>query len=345
MLPFFKLHGLGNDYVFIDALRTQGVEGRYDLPELARRVSDRHTGVGSDGVILICKPTVPKHLGPVHARMRIFNADGSEAQNCGNGLRCVAKLLHDEFGMRPGTLVIEAGGGLVEADVRRATGGGGRGGGGERVTIVSVTMGKPQLGLIGLPGVVDERGLASAGTERDGDPHERTLRVGERDLRVTLVGMGNPHAVVFVEGRERHVRRCEVAQEMASTLGPLIERHRAFPRRINAHFVAVEAGPRATMHTWERGSGLTRACGTGACAVLVAGVLTGRLDRRATLTLPGGRLAISWSVRTGLVTMTGPAVLSFAGVLGERLVPLARRARRAGRQGRSGLAGKGAATA
>ena len=289
-VAFVKMHGLGNDYVYVDAISRPALAARRDLPELARRMSDRHTGVGSDGLIVICAPTEEGARAGAHGRMRMFNADGSESQMCGNGIRCVAKFMHDRLGIRPATMRIETGRGVLSITYRAE---------GETLVEATVDMGEP------IVEVGPEQFDASQTVEaRRGG--ERVIEVMGRGLTAVVVSMGNPHAVFFEDAQAGPVD--------LAVLGPAIERHPAFPQRVNAHVVRVVSAKHARMTTWERGAGLTLACGTGACAVLVAGVLTGRLARRARVDVPGGSLQIEWAERGGHVLMTGPASEVFEGV-------------------------------
>lgn len=274
-MKFTKMHGLGNDYVYVS---TFDQPPPADPPALAREISDRHFGVGSDGLILI---------GPserAEARMRMFNADGSEAEMCGNGVRCVAKFIHDH-GIAPRERVtVETGRGVLTLDLEIEGG---------RARRVRVDMGPPVLRAVEVP------------TTLPGDPPvDVPLSVAGRDLRVTAVSMGNPHAVLYVP---------DLAGFPVEVLGPELEYHPAFPRRVNVHFVEVLGPAEVRMRTWERGSGLTLACGTGACAVCVAGVLTGRTEPRLLAHLPGGDLELEWPGADAPVFMTGPATEVFSG--------------------------------
>ncbi|MBL8990715.1 MAG: diaminopimelate epimerase [Phycisphaerae bacterium] len=288
-MKFVKMHGLGNDYVYLDAVSNPQIEMYSDLPALARAMSDRHRGVGGDGIILLCRPTVPD----AEVRMRMFNADGSEAEMCGNGVRCVAKFAHDRLGVRRRPLRVQTGRGVLEIACELDGAG--------RVRAATVDMGRPILDLAGIP--VDAGRLSAAAN--DGEFHLR--HSGADGLAWTFVSMGNPHAVCFVADPEAVARMGGLADPST------IERHPAFPNRVNVHVAAVVSPGRAIMRTWERGAGYTLACGTGACAVLVAGVVTGRLPRRAVLTLPGGELDVRWDEPQGSVLMTGPAEELFEG--------------------------------
>jgi diaminopimelate epimerase len=274
-MRFTKMQGCGNDYIYVDCVRAKPPR---DPVALARVISDRHFGVGGDGLILIC----PSENGD--ARMRMFNADGSEAEMCGNGLRCVAKFVHDHGIAAKPRLNIETGRGVLAVDLEVHQG---------KVERVTVDMGEPILQRSDIP------------TTLPGDPPiDVPLTVDGVTLKLTCVSMGNPHAVTFVDAiTDRHVH----------TLGPLVEKHAAFPRKTNVEFIKVNRPDDATMRVWERGSGETLACGTGACASAVAGVLTRRFARKVTMHLLGGDLALRWSEADNHVYMTGPAVEVFSG--------------------------------
>jgi diaminopimelate epimerase len=274
-MRFTKMHGAGNDYVYVDCF-TQVIPA--DLPELARRMSDRRFGVGGDGLILI-RPSQQ-----ADARMQMFNADGSEAEMCGNGIRCVAKYIYDHGLCRRDQLRIETGAGVLE--VRVETDGG-------LVRRVQVDMGEPSLEPARIP------------TTLPGTPVvDSPLEIAGRRLNVTCVSMGNPHCVIFVP---------EATDELVLGLGPQIETAPPFPARVNVEFVEVIGPGEVRQRTWERGSGETWACGTGASAVCVAGVLTGRTDRRIINHLRGGDLLLQWNAADNHVYMTGPAEEVFHG--------------------------------
>ena len=282
-MRFTKMHGLGNDYVYVDC-----VNGPMpvDPAELSIKVSDRHFGIGSDGLILICPSLV------ADARMRMFNADGSESEMCGNGLRCVAKYVHDHGIAKKPTLKIETGRGVLSVDLEVVDG---------KAERVAVNMGEPILDAekipTTLPGnppvnaefIVEDNGLSFVGT---------------------CVSMGNPHVTIYAE--EEYFSA--TGRDLVAEHGPLIENAtHFFPRRINVHFVKVHSPGEVTMRTWERGSGITLACGTGACAVCVAGVLTGKTQRKLLAHLPGGDLQLEWRETDNCVYMTGPATEVFSG--------------------------------
>jgi len=273
-IRFIKMHGAGNDYVYVDLFRE-----RVDDPvALAVAISDRHYGVGADGLILIG----PSERADV--RMRIFNADGSEAEMCGNGIRCVAKYARERGLACADDVRIETKAGIKS--VRVIWGGG-------RIVGARVDMGIPALERAAIPmrGPADSRCV------------NELLSVGGHEYRVTCLSMGNPHCVIFADDL------CAVPLE---TVGPLLERHEAFPERTNVHFVQVMGEREVRVRTWERGSGITLACGTGASAVCVAGSLTGRTARSILAHLPGGDLDIEWA-EDGHVYMTGPAREVFTG--------------------------------
>ncbi len=274
-MKFTKMHGIGNDYVYVN---TFDQKPPADPARLAIAVSDRHFGVGSDGLILI---------GPADradARMRMFNADGSESEMCGNGVRCVAKYIHDHGIARKDRVTIETGRGILTLDLEIEGG---------KARRVKVDMGAPILQGSDIP------------TRLPGDPPVNVpLEIEGKQLLVTAVSMGNPHAVVYVDDVERFP---------VATLGPVLEHHPAFPRRVNAHFVTVLGPGEVRMRTWERGSGITLACGTGACAVCVAGVLTGKTEPKLLAHLPGGDLELQWPGTGSPVFMTGPATEVFSG--------------------------------
>ena len=275
-MRFTKMQGAGNDYVYVDCYTESLPE---DPAQLARRMADRHFGVGGDGLILIGPSRI------ADAQMRMFNADGSEAEMCGNGIRCLAKLVHDRGISDANPLRIETAAGVKTVELILDDAG--------RAAAATVDMGEPVLAAAEIP--VDIPG------ERVVDA---PLHVGGHDFRMTCVSMGNPHAVLYVD---------DVAAVPLAEIGPLIERHPLFPQRVNAHFVQVHSGTEVTMRTWERGSGITLACGTGASAVCVAGVLTERTGPKVLAHLPGGDLKLEWRDSGNRVYMTGPAEEVFTG--------------------------------
>jgi diaminopimelate epimerase len=282
-IEFVKMHGAANDYVYIDGFAGPVPD---DPSALAPRIADRHRGVGGDGLVLV----LPSPRAA--ARMRMFNADGSEAEMCGNAIRCVAHLLVARGRVAPGRVTIETGRGLLEVDVSRT---------GPRGSSVRVDMGEPLLDAAEIPVAGDGRVVAAPCPAWGAE--EAWWAAAGLDPRMTCVSMGNPHLVLFCT----HVERVPL-----ETVGPRLETHPIFPRRINVHFVEVLAADHVRMRTWERGSGVTMACGTGASAVCVAGVLTGKTGRRIRADLPGGVLHLEWA-ESGRVFMTGPAEEVFAG--------------------------------
>jgi diaminopimelate epimerase len=272
-LPFTKLHGLGNSYIYVDARRRQYDEK--DLADLARLVADPHFGIGADGLILILEGTTAPF------RMRIFNADGSEAEMCGNGVRGFAKYLYDR-GWAPESLTVETGAGLVRTQVTAVAD--------RRAREVAVDMGQPRFerGRIPMVGDAAAQALEVPVPLEDG-----------RSLTVSAVSMGNPHAVHFADTLWE--------PETMARIGPTIEHHAWFPHRVNFHVVHVVDPHRVEVRHWERGSGMTLACGTGAAAITAVGVATGRLQSPVTMDLPGGRLVATWEPGAS-VHIAGPTV-------------------------------------
>lgn len=286
-IPFVKMHGLGNDYVYIDVFVTPVPE---DPQALARLIADRHRGVGGDGLILV-EPSQT-----ASARMRMFNADGSESEMCGNGVRCVAHLVVARGYAPAGPLTIETGRGVLAVEVMPEN---------RLKSQVKVDMGPPILTPAEVP-VVLELSDREPVIEQlcPGLPlGEDWAKAAGLEPGMTCVSMGNPHAVFYCR---------DVEAVPMEVFGPAVERHPAFPRRTNAHVVQVLSPEHVKVRTWERGSGITQACGTGASAVCVAGQLTGRSGPRIIATLPGGDLLLKWT-GSGSVSMTGPAEEVFTG--------------------------------
>lgn len=271
-LRFTKMHGIGNDYVYVDCF-SQTVA---DPAGLARRVSPRRTGIGSDGLILICPSSI------ADCRMEMYNADGSRGQMCGNGIRCVGKYVYEHGLARRESLRIETDAGVKLLRLHTDRG---------AVVRVTVDMGEPILEGPRIPVAAEGRVV------------NVPLQVGTDTYRITCVSMGNPHCVVFTPD----VEALALAQ-----LGPQFEHHPFFPQRVNTEFISVLARDALRMRVWERGSGETAACGTGACAALVAAVLNGKTDRRAIVHLNGGDLDIEWNADNH-VLMTGAAEEVFTG--------------------------------
>ncbi|MBN2490427.1 MAG: diaminopimelate epimerase [Planctomycetes bacterium] len=273
-MRFTKMQGVGNDYVFVDGFRDALPA---ELPELARRISARHHGVGGDGLIAL-EPAEQADFG-----MRIFNADGSEAEMCGNGLRCAFKYLRDRGVLTGERALAHTGAGLLEVRLVAR---------GPDADIVGVHLGRPRL-------------EAEPARRAGADPRRVPLEAEGRRFEAACVSVGNPHAVIFLE---EPLATFDVAR-----YGPRIERHAFFPERTNVEFARCQGRHEVTQRTWERGSGETAACGTGACAVVVAGCLTGRLESPVTVHLRGGDLRIEWPGENEAVYLEGPAVEVFEG--------------------------------
>lgn len=275
-MKFIKMHGCGNDYVYLDSIRqTLPQEGR---GELAKRLSDRHFGVGGDGAIFI------NASDAADFEMEMYNADGSRAEMCGNGIRCVAKYVYDN-GLTDKTDISVVSAGEVKK-LKLFTEDG-------KVSAVTVDMGAPVLEAKLVPVLSDHERVI-----------EEDIEVNGTSYQMTCVSMGNPHAVVFVE---------DVESLDLEALGPCFERHERFPNRINTEFVELVDRKHVRMRVWERGAGETLACGTGCCAVAAAGVLSGVTDRELTVHVRGGEIQIAWEETTGHIFMTGPAAAVFTG--------------------------------
>lgn len=287
-MRFTKMHGLGNDYVYIDGVNQD--LSAYDLPELSRLMSDRHFGIGGDGIILI----LPSESADF--RMRIFNSDGSEAEMCGNGVRCFAKFLFEHGLTEKTELAVETGAGLIKPVLTVADG---------KVQSVRVDMGEPRL----TRGQIPMTGDAAASAQNVLVP----IETGQ--YTATCVSMGNPHCVIFVD---------EITDRMVLQDGALIECHELFPRKTNVEFVQVLGPKEVRMRVWERGAGETMACGTGACATTVASILGGHCGREVTVHLLGGDLRIEWSEADNHIYMTGPASEVCNGEANEELIAPAR---------------------
>ena len=284
-MKFTKMHGLGNDYIYIDCMDGSfgGADSSliYDddrLAEISRRLSDRHCGIGGDGIIMI----LPSDNADF--KMRIFNADGSEAKMCGNGSRCVGKYVYDHHHTQKCDITLETLSGVKYLTLFPGADG--------KIESVTVDMGEPSFDPARIPVKADSNLGVKAGLS-DG-----------RTMELTAVSMGNPHGVAFTS---------DLSDEMVLGVGPQLETHPVFPDRANIEFASVEGPADIRMRVWERGSGETMACGTGACATAVAAVLTGRAGRDVTVHLRGGDLRIRWDEDSGHVFMTGPATEVFSG--------------------------------
>lgn len=275
-MKFVKMHGCGNDYIYVDG----SVEkiAQEDKPALAKRLSDRHFGVGGDGVIFI-NPS-----GEADFEMEMYNADGSRGEMCGNGIRCVAKYVYDNHLTERQEVDIISAGQVKHVLLQTVNG---------RAVAARVNMGRPELTAEKIPVTADgERVIDEA------------ILVDGKEYRMTCVSMGNPHAVVFVD---------EVEHLPIEKAGPCFERHERFPNRINTEFVRVIDREHVEMRVWERGAGETLACGTGCCAVVTACVLNGLTDRKVTVHVRGGDILIEWDEKEDTIYMTGPAVTVFEG--------------------------------
>lgn len=273
-MKFTKMHGIGNDYVYVNCFREQVASPE----ETARFVSDRHFGIGSDGLILI-NPSQNADF-----EMAMYNGDGSRGEMCGNGIRCVAKYVYD-YGLTDKTSIsVETLGGIKYLDLTTEHG---------KVSQVKVNMGAPELTPEKIPVLAEGAQAVNVPLEVDGNIYQ-----------MTCISMGNPHAVVYLED----VKGLDIEK-----VGPKFEKHPCFPDRVNTEFVRVLDSHTVEMRVWERGSGETLACGTGACAVAVASILNGYVEGEVTVKLLGGDLRISWDQENNLVYMTGPAAVVFDG--------------------------------
>lgn len=277
-LKFTKMHGLGNDYVYVDCIRECPKILMDNLSKAAEYMSDRHFGIGSDGLVLI----MPSEIADF--RMRMFNSDGSEAEMCGNAIRCIGKYVYDNRLTENTTITIETLGGIKVLDMTLEN---------DRVTMVKVDMGEPILNPTDIPVISDKDRFISQPVEIDGKIYE-----------VTCVSVGNPHAITYVD---------DVMNFPLEQVGSKMEVHPLYPRKINSEFVQVINRNTLKMRVWERGAGETMACGTGATAVLVASVLNNISERKATVKLLGGDLIIEWDEKDNHIYMTGPAVKVFQG--------------------------------
>jgi len=295
-LPFLKMHGLGNDFVIIDSRKTNYIPD----PETCRKIADRHRGVGYDQLIVLLKPKSPEAPDSPEVFMQIFNPDGSDAGTCGNATRCVARLIFEET--KKESAVIETGPGLL--NVKKETGG-----------LIGVDFGPPRLAWNEIPLArecdtisvdINHPPLAGGSKSRGLDPWD--FGEGSHLPAPCCVSMGNPHAVFFVP---------DATAVPLAEIGPKIENHVMFPKRTNVEFAHIVDRKNIRMRVWERGTGITQACGSGACATLVAAVRRDLTNRRAKIILDGGELTIEWRENDGHVLMTGPATLSFKGELAE----------------------------
>ena len=275
-MKFTKMHGIGNDYVYVNCFE-ETVE---NPSEVSKKVSDRHFGIGSDGLILI-KPSEKADF-----EMEMYNADGSQGAMCGNGIRCVAKYVY-EYGLTDKTNIsVDTKSGIKYLDLTVANG---------KVALVKVNMGQPELNAEKIPMIYKKQQVI-----------QQPLAVKDNIYEVTAVSMGNPHVIVYMD---------QIRDLAIEKIGPDFEKHPAFPEGVNTEFVHVIDRKTVEMRVWERGSGETLACGTGACAVAVACVLNGYTEEEVTVRLLGGELKIFWNRKENLVYMTGPAEVVFDGTI------------------------------
>ena len=273
-MKFTKMHGCGNDYVYVNLFEEQ----IGDPAKVSIAVSDRHFGIGSDGLITIGASEIADF------RMRIYNADGSEAEMCGNGIRCVAKYVYDHKLTDKTEITVETGAGVKTLQLTVED---------DKVTLVRVDMGEPILTPDEIPVVADGDRVV-----------DESIVVDDKEWRMTCVSMGNPHAVVFVD---------DVAHFELEKYGPLFENHVRFPKRTNTEFVQIVSRNEAIMRVWERGSAETWACGTGTCATVMACILNGLTDNEVLVHLRGGDLRIAYDAKSNHIFMTGPATEVFEG--------------------------------
>ncbi|MCS7113919.1 MAG: diaminopimelate epimerase [Nitrososphaerota archaeon] len=275
MIGFWKMHGLGNDYIVID--NRGKILDEQELPSLAIKLCERRFGIGADGLLLVH----PSQR--VDVKMRIFNPDGSEAEMCGNGIRCLAKYCFESGLTRKTSLLVETMAGIKTLSLKIE---------GDTVKSVRVIMGSPSFEAEEVP------------IKWNGPFIDKPIRVGETTVKATALSMGNPHCVVFIENVENYP---------VKTIGPLLENHELFPRRANVEFVQVISKDRLKVRVWERGVGETMACGTGACASVVAAKILGKVNEAVTVRLPGGELIVEY--RNGVVVMEGPVEKVFEGII------------------------------
>ena len=275
-MKFTKMQGLGNDFVIVDA---RNLTLPTDLADWSKKLCDRHFGIGADGLMLV----LPSECADI--RMQILNSDGSEAEMCGNGIRCFAKFVYEEGLVKNNPMTVETLAGLMVPEVVLDASG--------QVVLVTVDMGEPRLTRAEIPMLGD-----------NGQVIDETLHVVEKPFQITAVSMGNPHCVTFVD---------DIGQADLEKWGPLLEHSPSFPKKTNVEFVQVLNRQEVIMRVWERGASITMACGTGACATAVACVLNGRTERKITVHLDGGDLKIDWDEASNHIFMTGAAETVFAG--------------------------------
>mgnify|MGYP000809812913 FL=1 len=275
MIKFTKMHGLGNDYVYIDCTEEQKIK---NISSLAQFISNRHFGVGSDGLILICKSDIADF------KMRMFNYDGTEAEMCGNGIRCVGKFVYDKGLTKKDNITVETLAGIKKLKFNIKEG---------NVETVEVDMGEPILEPDKIP-VISEEAIVK----------NLKIKARKNEFKFTCVSMGNPHAITIVDNtKDFNIEK----------YGPVLEKDEHFPRRANIEFIELVDKNNIKMRVWERGAGETLACGTGACASVVACALNGYIENEANVELLGGTLKIRWDKENNHIYMTGPATTVFEG--------------------------------
>ncbi len=279
-LTFTKMEGLGNDFIMIDG-RKQGVEKISSYKELAIKLCDRRFGIGGDGLIVVQQSSL------CDLKFRIFNSDGSEAQMCGNGMRCLARYVYESGMIEKQEFTVETLAGTIVPRLNLDDNG--------KILSVTVDMGKPVLEAEKIPFRPTQPGALV-----------QTIETLKGPVSVTAVSMGNPHAVIFVD---------DASAAPVFETGPVVETHPAFPEKTNVEFIQVLSDTELRMRVWERGAGVTLACGTGACASVVAAVLNGKTKRSVTVHLDGGDLSITWDDASGHVFKTGPARIVFKGMI------------------------------
>ncbi|MEI7884527.1 MAG: diaminopimelate epimerase [Clostridia bacterium] len=275
-MEFIKMQGIGNDFVLLYGIQ----ESALDWSSLAVSLCSRHFGIGADGLIFAETSEI------ADVKMRIFNSDGSEAEMCGNGIRCFAKLLFEQGIVKKNQMQVETLAGIIKPEILCEEG---------KIVKVKVDMGEPILSGLAIPTIFTEDKIVS-----------KEIEAEDGTFKFTAVSMGNPHAVVFVE---------ELKDFPLQKYGRVIENHAFFPRKTNVHFVQKNNAKELTMKTWERGAGETLACGTGACATVIAACLNGLTEREVLVHLPGGDLQINWNEQSNHVYMTGSAEISFTGTV------------------------------
>lgn len=277
MIKFTKMHGAGNDYVYIDAIN-QNIENK---KQLAKFVSDRHFGIGSDGLILICESKIADF------RMQMFNSDGTEAEMCGNGIRCVGKFVYDKGMTKKETVTIETLAGIKTLNFTIEN---------EKVKKVKVDMGEPIFNPKEIPVQSEETPVKNL-----------NLKIEDKQFKFTCISTGNPHAITFIEEK---LENYDIHK-----YGKIVENHNSFPKKTNVEFINIIDENNIKMRVWERGAGETLACGTGACASAVAAVINGYTKRKVNVELLGGTLEIEWNSENNHIYMTGPAETVFEGTL------------------------------